>query len=105
MVSKLINEGHFFRNCQFGYIPTYTGPGHHSIFTGTTRCRFMELLRDWYDKSSGEYIYCVGDNKMNIIGFLKKTLKVRKMERCLHTTWLPQHLEMIKKFLMMKVKL
>ena len=33
---KLVNEGHFFRNCQFGYVPTYTGPGHASIFTGTT---------------------------------------------------------------------
>ena len=33
---KLINEGHFFRNCQFGYVLTYTGPGHASIFTGTT---------------------------------------------------------------------
>ena len=40
---KLINEGHFFRNCQFGYVPTYTGPGHVSIFTGTTP-QFMELL-------------------------------------------------------------
>ena len=33
---KLIGEGHFFRNCQFGYLSTYTGPGHASIFTGTT---------------------------------------------------------------------
>ena len=33
---RLINEGYFFRNCQFGYVPTYTGPGHASIFTGTT---------------------------------------------------------------------
>ena len=31
------------------------------------------LLNDWYDKNSGEYIYCVGDNKMNIIGFFKNT--------------------------------
>ena len=22
---RLVNNGHFFRNCQFGYVPTYTG--------------------------------------------------------------------------------
>lgn len=33
---NLIGEGHFFLNCQFGYLPTYTGLGHASIFTGTT---------------------------------------------------------------------
>ena len=82
---KLINEGHFFRNCQFGYVPTYTGPGHASIFTGTTPAIHGIIANDWYDKNSGEYIYCVGDNKMNIIGFLQKILKFLQMERCLHT--------------------
>ena len=33
---NLIGEGHFFLNCQFAYLPTYTGHGHASIFTGTT---------------------------------------------------------------------
>ena len=43
---KLIGEGHFFRNCQFGYLPTYTGPGHASIFTGTTLdLRIVMILR------------------------------------------------------------
>tara|TARA_B100000674_G_scaffold412571_1_gene360950 strand:+ start:10508 stop:12091 length:1584 start_codon:yes stop_codon:yes gene_type:complete len=73
---KLINEGHFFRNCQFGYVPTYTGPGHASIFTGTTPAVHGIIANDWYDKSSGKYIYCVGDNKMNIIGFSKKNIEI-----------------------------
>ena len=73
---KLINEGHFFRNCQFGYVPTYTGPGHASIFTGTTPAVHGIIANDWYDKNSGEYIYCVGDNKMNIIGFSSKNTEI-----------------------------
>ncbi len=73
---KLINEGHFFRNCQFGYVPTYTGPGHASIFTGTTPAVHGIIANDWYDKNSGEYIYCVGDNKMNIIGFSLKNTEI-----------------------------
>ena len=71
---RLINEGHFLRNCQFGYVPTYTGPGHASIFTGTTPSVHGIVANNWYDKNSGKYIYCVGDNEMNIIGFsLKNT--------------------------------
>ena len=73
---RLINEGHFFRNCQFGYVPTYTGPGHASIFTGTTPAIHGIIANDWYDKNSGEYIYCTGDNKMNLIGFSKQNTTV-----------------------------
>ena len=64
---KLINEGHFFRNCQFGYAPTYTGPGHASIFTGTTPSVHGIIANDWYDKESGEYIYCAGDGDVHTI--------------------------------------
>ena len=64
---KLINEGHFFRNCQFGYVPTYTGPGHASIFTGTTPAVHGIIANDWYDKSSGDYIYCAGDGDMHTV--------------------------------------
>ena len=73
---KLINEGHFFRNCQFGYVPTYTGPGHASIFTGTTPSFHGIIANNWYDKNSGQYIYCTGDNKMNIIGFSRKNTTI-----------------------------
>jgi len=64
---KLINEGHFFRNCQFGYVPTYTGPGHASIYTGTTPSVHGIVANDWYDKNSGEYIYCAGDGDMHTV--------------------------------------
>ena len=64
---KLVNEGHFFRNCQFGYVPTYTGPGHASIFTGTTPSVHGIIANDWYDKKSGEYIYCAGDGQMHTV--------------------------------------
>ena len=64
---KLLLEGHFFRNCQFGYVPTYTGPGHASIFTGTTPAVHGIIANDWYDKNSGEYIYCAGDGDMHTV--------------------------------------
>jgi predicted AlkP superfamily pyrophosphatase or phosphodiesterase len=64
---RLINEGHFFRNAQFGYVPTYTGPGHASIYTGTTPAVHGIIANDWYDKNSGDYIYCAGDGDMHTV--------------------------------------
>ena len=42
---KLINQGHFFRNTRFGYVPTYTGPGHASQFLLEQPHQCMELLQ------------------------------------------------------------
>ena len=64
---KLIEEGHFFRNAQFGYVPTYTGPGHASIYTGTTPSVHGIIANDWYDKNTEEYIYCAGDGDMHTV--------------------------------------
>jgi predicted AlkP superfamily pyrophosphatase or phosphodiesterase len=33
---RLINNGYTFQNMHFNFMPTYTGPGHASIYTGTT---------------------------------------------------------------------
>lgn len=65
---RLINEGHFFRNAQFGYVPTYTGPGHASIYTGTTPSSHGIIANSWYDKSSGKNMYCAQDDEMRTIG-------------------------------------
>ena len=64
---RLINEGHFFRNTQFGYVPTYTGPGHASIFTGTTPAVHGIIANDWYDRDAGHVIYCAGDGDMHTV--------------------------------------
>jgi hypothetical protein len=33
---RLVRKGSYARNMQYNYMPTYTGPGHAAIFTGTT---------------------------------------------------------------------
>ena len=65
---KLINEGHFFRNAQFGYVPTFTGPGHASIYTGTTPSVHGIIANNWYDKTNGKSLYCSQDDEMTTIG-------------------------------------
>ena len=41
--------------------------GHASIFTGTTPSVHGIIANDWYDKKSGEYIYCAGDGEMHTV--------------------------------------
>ena len=55
---KLINEGFLFRNANFSYAPTFTGPGHASIYTGTTPAIHGVISNNWYDKYSKKYVYC-----------------------------------------------
>lgn len=67
---KLMNEGFFAKNTHFSYIPTYTGPGHASIFTGTTPANHGIIANNWHDKVINETVYCVQDDKMESVGDL-----------------------------------
>ncbi|MBA3970715.1 MAG: alkaline phosphatase family protein, partial [Bacteroidetes bacterium] len=63
---KLVNEGFFCKNTNFNYVPTYTGPGHASIFTGTTPSVHGIIANDWFDAVKKNKVYCAEDN--NVIG-------------------------------------
>jgi len=65
---RMINEGFTFKNHNFNYIPTYTGPGHASIFTGTTPSIHGIIANDWYDKTIQKSVYCVQDDSINSVG-------------------------------------
>ena len=64
---RLVNEGHFFRIANFGYTPTFTGPGHASIFTGTTPSSHGIIANNWFDKNDKEFVYCAGDGNTHTI--------------------------------------
>ena len=63
----LVNEGYFFRNTHFSFMPTYTGPGHATIATGTTPSNHGIIANNWFDRYSKENIYCAGDGEMHTI--------------------------------------
>ncbi len=65
---RLLGEGYFCRNMQYNYMPTYTGPGHASIFTGTTPAYHGIIQNDWYERSTGKIIYCSSDSTVNGVG-------------------------------------
>ncbi len=55
---KLINSGFNCKNTHYNYIPTYTGPGHASIYTGTTPSMHGIIGNNWYDRDLSKLIYC-----------------------------------------------
>ena len=66
--NRLINEGYNFKNHHFNYAPTYTGPGHASIFTGTSPMNHGIIGNYWYDKYMHQGVYCVEDTTVISIG-------------------------------------
>lgn len=65
---RLVREGFNFRNNHFNYIPTYTGPGHASVYTGSTPQTHGIISNNWYDKFAGTMVYCVEDNSVKSVG-------------------------------------
>lgn len=65
---RLVNEGFFCRNTNYNYVPTYTGPGHTSVYTGTTPAVHGIIANDWYDRTTGKYMYCAEDDAVNGVG-------------------------------------
>ena len=65
---KLVNQGFIFKNNHYNYIPTYTAPGHASIFTGTSPMNHGIIANEWYDKLTGETVYCVSDPNVSPVG-------------------------------------
>lgn len=65
---KLIREGFQCKNLQYNYVPTYTGPGHTSIYTGTTPARHGVVSNNWYDLNQKRSIYCTQDDSVITIG-------------------------------------
>ena len=65
---RMIREGFNFKNHHFNYVPTYTGPGHASVYTGTTPKYHGIISNHWYDKVSKQEIYCASDTTVVSVG-------------------------------------
>jgi len=65
---RMVNKGFNAKNHHFNYIPTSTGPGHASVYTGTTPSIHGILGNNWYDKFAQEVVYCAGDENYHALG-------------------------------------
>lgn len=65
---RMVNEGFNCKNHHFNYAPTSTGPGHASVYTGTSPAMHGIIGNDWYDKEADKMVYCAGDDTMTSVG-------------------------------------
>ncbi len=65
---RMVDEGFYCANHHFSYVPTYTGPGHASVYTGTTPAVHGIAANNWYDPRTKEGMYCVQDKSVRTIG-------------------------------------
>jgi predicted AlkP superfamily pyrophosphatase or phosphodiesterase len=65
---KLMEKGTNCRNTHYNYVPTFTGPGHASIYTGTTPNNHGIVANEWFDRKSNALINCVDDADVSPVG-------------------------------------
>lgn len=65
---RLMNQGFMARNAHYNYIPTYTGPGHASVYTGTTPATHGIIANDWYSRELKRTVYCAEDTTVSAVG-------------------------------------
>ncbi len=66
--SRMMKEGFYCANHHFSYVPTSTGPGHASVYTGTTPSIHGIVANNWYDPRMRQDIYCTQDKSVKTIG-------------------------------------
>jgi predicted AlkP superfamily pyrophosphatase or phosphodiesterase len=65
---RIMNNGYTFHNMHYNYVPTYTAPGHASIYTGATPSTHGIVGNDWFNKATGKDMYCTDDADVKTIG-------------------------------------
>lgn len=74
-LKRLVTNGYYFKNTHYNYVPTYTGPGHASIYTGATPRVHGIIANDWFIKSNQTFLYCAEDTSVQGIGTKSKSAK------------------------------
>lgn len=82
---RLMREGFNAQNNHFNYIPTYTAPGHASVYTGTTPAVHGIIGNNWFDKKSGKTVYCVVDTLYQTVGSESKAGQMSPHRLLVHT--------------------
>ena len=65
---RLIKDGYTFYNMHYNYMPTYTAPGHASIYTGTTPAIHGIVSNEWFSRNAGKEVYCTDDASVKTLG-------------------------------------
>ena len=73
---RMLKDGFECRNTNYNYVPTYTGPGHAAIYSGTPPYYNGIIANDWYDAKTGKMMYCTQDDSVKSVGTTGKAGKM-----------------------------
>lgn len=73
---RLMQDGFMMKNGHYNYIPTYTGPGHASVYTGSTPATHGIIGNNWYVRDLNRSIYCAEDSTVTAVGGTDKNGKI-----------------------------
>ncbi|GAA0880292.1 alkaline phosphatase family protein [Algoriphagus jejuensis] len=65
---RMMNEGFMMTNGHYNYAPTVTGPGHASVYTGTTPATHGIISNSWYSRKLNRFLYCAEDSTVTNVG-------------------------------------
>ena len=65
---RLMREGYNCQNTMVNYLPSFTGPGHSCIYTGSVPSIHGIAGNNWIDNKTGKDWYCVDDSTVRQVG-------------------------------------
>ena len=65
---RLLEKGFVAKNMQYNYVPTYTAPGHTSIYAGSTPAIHGIIANDWFFRDLEAIDYCAHDTNFQTVG-------------------------------------
>jgi predicted AlkP superfamily pyrophosphatase or phosphodiesterase len=66
--TRLIRDGYNCQNTHLNYLPSFTGPGHSCIYTGSVPSITGIAGNNWIDNNTGRSWYCVDDDSASQVG-------------------------------------
>jgi hypothetical protein len=70
---RMMIQGYNCRNNHYPYAFTETGPGHATIYTGTTPSVHGIVSNFWFDKRQWRMVYCAEDTTVQAVGAASNT--------------------------------
>lgn len=65
---RLLNEGFSCENTYINYIPSVTGIGHTTVYTGSVPAIHGIAGNDWIIQATGNAMYCAADSTVQTVG-------------------------------------
>jgi predicted AlkP superfamily pyrophosphatase or phosphodiesterase len=69
---RLMNEGFNCENTNINYLPSFTAPGHASIYTGAVPALHGIAANDWVNIKEAQPMYCTQDDGAACVGSTNK---------------------------------